>query len=198
VDSAETSYRCYERVFARFGIGFDRARFEATYSPNWRKTYVALGLPEERWAEADALWLEEYATRESALLPGARTLLEQLRGRGLQQGIVSSGDRARVTGELARHALEAFFGVVVCGGDTPRRKPHPEALVLALERLGLPPAAAAYVGDSPEDVEMARAAGVFSVGVPGGFPNRETLRAARPDVIAASLEHVASALVARL
>ena len=33
------------------------------------------------------------------------------------------------------------------------------------------------MGDSPEDVQMARAAGVFAVGIPGGFPNREALAA---------------------
>ena len=52
---------------------------------------------------------------------------------------------------------------------------------MALERLSLPPAETAYVGDSPEDVAMAKAAGAFAVGVPGGFPNREALAASRPD-----------------
>jgi beta-phosphoglucomutase-like phosphatase (HAD superfamily) len=69
--------------------------------------------------------------------------------------------------------VERYFRTVVFGGDTPNRKPHPEALLLALERMGVAPGRAAYVGDSPEDVEMARAAGVRAVGVPGGFPNRE-------------------------
>jgi phosphoglycolate phosphatase len=50
------------------------------------------------------------------------------------------------------------------------------------------PGEAAYVGDSPEDVKMAQAAGVRAVGVPGGFPNREALAAARPDLLAPSLE----------
>ena len=35
VDSAEASYRCYVRLFDSYGIGFDRTRFERTYSPNW-------------------------------------------------------------------------------------------------------------------------------------------------------------------
>jgi phosphoglycolate phosphatase-like HAD superfamily hydrolase len=43
------------------------------------------------------------------------------------------------------------------------------------------------VGDSPEDVAMAKAAGAFAVGIPGGFPNREALVAAGPDILAPSL-----------
>ena len=50
---------------------------------------------------------------------------------------------------------------MLCGGDVPRKKPHPEPLLVALERLGVPAAEAAYVGDSPEDVEMTRAAGAW-------------------------------------
>jgi phosphoglycolate phosphatase-like HAD superfamily hydrolase len=87
-----------------------------------------------------------------------------------------------------------FFSEVVCGGETEHRKPHPEPLLVALERMGLHPAEVAYVGDSPEDVEMARSAGVFAVGVPGPFPNRDGLRASKPDLLAPDL----GAAVARL
>jgi phosphoglycolate phosphatase-like HAD superfamily hydrolase len=52
--------------------------------------------------------------------------------------------------------------IYVCGDDGPRRKPDPEALRVCLDRLGVAPEDAAYVGDSAEDVMMARAARVFS------------------------------------
>jgi phosphoglycolate phosphatase-like HAD superfamily hydrolase len=50
------------------------------------------------------------------------------------------------------------------------------------------------VGDSPEDVEMARSAGVFSVGIAGGFPNRQALAAASPDLWARDLKAAADSL----
>jgi phosphoglycolate phosphatase-like HAD superfamily hydrolase len=53
------------------------------------------------------------------------------------------------------------------------------------------------VGDSPEDVEMARGAGVYAVGVPGGFPNREALAASRPDLLAPDLPGMVDALLQR-
>jgi HAD superfamily hydrolase (TIGR01549 family) len=188
LDSAGSSFRCYERLFGSFGLGFDRALFERSYSPNWYHTYATVGLAEARWAEADQLWLRLYAEEQPELLPGARDVLQRLAGRGLVQGLVTSGSRERVAGELVSRDLVHFFRTVVCGEDTRQKKPHPEALLLALERLGIGASEAAYVGDSPEDIEMARAAGVLSAGVPGGFPNREALRAARPDVLATSLE----------
>jgi len=184
VDSAEASYRCYVRLFDSYGIGFDRASFERTYSPNWHRTYEAVGLPRDRWPEADGRWLEHYCAEESRLVPGAREALRRLEEAGIAQGVVTSGDRTRVARELSGLEVESFFRTVVCGGDARHRKPHPEALLMALERLAVVPDQAAYVGDSPEDVEMARAAGVRAVGVPGGFPNRQALTASCPDVLA--------------
>jgi HAD superfamily hydrolase (TIGR01549 family) len=195
VDSAAKSYRCYVRVFAAYGIDFDHAAFERTYSPDWYRTYEAVGVPRERWPEADARWIECYGTEASRLVPGAREALERLTTRAVRQGLVSSGDGARVRRELTALGVEGFFDAVVCGGETSRRKPDPEPLLLALERLGVPPKGAVYIGDSPEDMAMAKAAGVFAVGVPGGFPNREALAASRPDLLASTLGEALRAIL---
>ena len=188
VNSAEKTFRCYAHVFEGFGIPFDRGRFEATYSPDWHQTYVAVGLPRESWPVADERWIDCYERTDSRLVPGTPEALARIRERSLVQGIVSSGDGRRVRRELEALGVAVFFGAVVCGGDTARRKPDPEPLRVALERLDLGPGDAAYVGDSPEDVQMARAAGVFSVGIPGAFPNREALAASGPDLLAQSLD----------
>jgi HAD superfamily hydrolase (TIGR01549 family) len=195
VDSAETSYQAYRRLFSSFGIDFDRETYGRTYSPNWHLTYEALAFPRERWEEADALWLRFYAEARSGLLPGVREALLAIRAAGHLQGIVSSGERSRVTFEMRELEVHDFFGEIVCGGDTPYRKPDPRPLLLALERLGLGPAEAAYVGDSPEDMEMARGAGVFAVGVPGPFPNRDGLVASEPDLLAPDLRAAIAHLV---
>jgi phosphoglycolate phosphatase len=195
VDSAEKTFACYVRVFAAFGIAYDHAAFERTYSPDWYRTYEEIGLPREHWKEADARWISCYETEPSRLLPGAREALERLAGRGMALGLVSSGDGTRVRREVRTLGLEGHFGAVVCGGETTRRKPDPEPLLVALGRLGVPPAATAYVGDSPEDIAMARSAGAFAVGIPGGFPNREALAISQPDVLAPSLQEAVTSLL---
>jgi pyrophosphatase PpaX len=111
--------------------------------------------------------------------------------------LVTSGSRRRVQAELAAHRLDHCFAAAVFFEDVSRRKPHPEAVSIALERLRVTPAAAAFVGDSPEDIVMARAAGVFSVAVPGPFPNRRALEAAQPDLLAPDLSAAAEALIQR-
>ena len=189
-DTAEASYRCYVRTFEALGIAFDRETYARTYSPNWYLTFRALGVPEERWGHADATWLAHFATEQVALIDGARELLHSLVARGLATGIVTSGGRERVSRELEVHGLASHLHECVYGSDVSQKKPHPEALQLCLERLRVRADDAVYVGDSPEDVAMARAAGVFSIAVPGGYPNREALLAARPDHFAESLLEV--------
>jgi HAD superfamily hydrolase (TIGR01509 family) len=196
VNTAEASYRCYEKLFGSYGIPFDRDAFQRTYSPNWHLTYTALGLAPERWVEADARWLTHYQGEEVVLIDGAREALARVREAGLAAGLVTSGDRVRVARELAALEMASFFEVVVCAEDIVNRKPHPEALLLAMDRMGVAAGQAAYVGDSPEDIEMARAAGVYAVGIPGGFPNREALARSGPDQASSTIALAVEGLLA--
>ncbi|MET0551642.1 MAG: HAD family hydrolase [Vicinamibacteria bacterium] len=195
VDSAGLSFDCYVTVFTRFGVPFDRDDYARTYSPDWYSTYRLLGLDEACWPEADRLWREHYAGTGAHLLPGAQAALERLAGAGLALGIVSSGERERVDREHRTLGLGAFFETLVCGGDTERRKPHPQPLEAALERMRTAPGEAVYVGDSPEDIQMAHAAGVYAVGIPGGFPNQDALRRSGPELFARDIEDAAGRLL---
>jgi pyrophosphatase PpaX len=195
VDSAEASFRCYQRLFGSFGLTYERSDFERTYSPDWYRTYEAIGLAPEHWPVADAKWLELYAGEKCVLVSGAGHALRSLRGAGLTSGVVTSGSRDRVLPEIAELGLADLFQTLVFCEDCDRRKPDPEPLRLAVGRLGLSPQETAYVGDSPEDIEMARAAGALSVGIAGGFPNRAALARALPDLTAGSLAEAAETLL---
>lgn len=184
VDTAESTYHTYRKTFADYGIEFDRETYARIYAPCGDDMFRALGLPEERWREADERWLMHFGEQRVDLLPGARESLAIVAEHGLSRAIVSSGSRARILRELVEHELEPHFTHAVCGGDTPNRKPHPEPLLVCLDRLGIHPADAAYIGDSAEDVRMARAAGVYVIGVTGPYPNHEALRASAPDQVA--------------
>lgn len=196
-DSAEATYRCYVGLFAGYGIAFDREAFERTYSPVWHRTYSAMGLAQAHWPEADRLWVEAFNREPKALLPGAERALTRLAAAGFRLGLVTSGSRPRVERDLEALHLGSRFEAVTCAEDVAERKPHPEPLLRSLDRLGVRPQDAAYVGDSPEDIAMAKAAGSFAVGIPGGFPNRQALLAAAPDLLVSSLDLATDHLLRR-
>ena len=107
---------------------------------------------------------------------GMTELLGELKDEGQQLGLVTAKRRATVDLAFARLPIEHLFDVVVGGDETERHKPHPEPLLLALERLDAQPHDAAYVGDSPYDMQAARAGGLHAIGVTwGGIHDRDAL-----------------------
>jgi phosphoglycolate phosphatase-like HAD superfamily hydrolase len=105
-------------------------------------------------------------------------------------GLVTSGDRDRVTRQLRKFRLTTLFAARVCSGDTPSKKPHPEPLRMALRQMKLDPAVCVYVGDAAQDVEMAQRAGVRAIGVLGPYPTEKRLRAAQPEFLLQSLDEL--------
>ena len=99
---------------------------------------------------------------------GIEHVLVQLKREGRRLGIVTAKRRKTVELAFAVLPLERHFDVVVTSDMTERHKPDPEPVLTALERLGVEPADAAFVGDSPFDVASGKAAGVFTVAVAWG------------------------------
>jgi phosphoglycolate phosphatase len=70
---------------------------------------------------------------------------------------------------LEKLDILAPFRVVIGGDSLPVRKPHPGHLLGTLERLGVAASEAIMVGDSRNDVESARAAGMPAIVVSFGY-----------------------------
>jgi HAD superfamily hydrolase (TIGR01549 family) len=193
IDSYSADSSAYLAMFQEMGIPWGLKELARHYSPNWYRVYRAAKLPRARWEDADRAWRAQYAKHSPQLIAGARQVLERL-GRVHHLGLVTSGDRDRVTRQLRAFRLTRMFGTRVCSGDTAEKKPHPAPLRLALERLSLAPSSCVYVGDSPEDLEMAKRAGVRAIAVLGPFPTEKRLRAARPDFLLRSIRELPEAL----
>jgi len=186
LDSYASDARAYVAMFRALGISWTVDDFNRHYSPNWLHVYEAARIPREKWEEADRLWHQAYESESPELLPGAGQVIELLRSR-FQLAIVTSGSGGRVRRQLQEFQLASSFPVCVCCEDAPRRKPDPAPLQVALERLGARPEESIYVGDSAEDIQMARGAGVRAIGVFGPFPTAERVRASKPDALLDSI-----------
>ena len=76
---------------------------------------------------------------------------------------------------------DGLFDVLIAADDVKNPKPHPEPVLMALERLGVGPGAATFVGDSPHDMASGRAAGVRLAAAMWGPFSRETLEPYEPE-----------------
>jgi phosphoglycolate phosphatase len=134
------------------------------------------------------IYLEAYRERmldTTRLYPGVPEALAELAACGRPLAVLTNkpGDLSRTI--LNGLGVGACFARIWGAGDVPARKPDPAGLRALLAELGAAAGETWLVGDSPLDVETARAAGARAAGVAWGF-DTEALRASRPDRI---LEH---------
>ena len=191
LDSFPSSYEASLAVFQHFGIRIDRERFSITYNPNWYQTYRSVGLPEESWDEADRIWRETYRRKPPDLFSFTRPTLETLQSRGYGLGLVTSGNRERVSGELEQYGLADIFSARVFCEDTEEKKPHPAPLRAALNRMDKKASESVYVGDRPEDILMGRETGAYTVGVKSDFVTHQELETALPNWVLPDAGHLA-------
>jgi putative hydrolase of the HAD superfamily len=89
--------------------------------------------------------------------------LDELKRRGYRLAVISNAD-GRVEALLEDVGLRGHFELVIDSGTVGVEKPDPRIFEMALERMGIGPHEAVYVGDVYEiDVAGARAAGMRAI-----------------------------------
>lgn len=195
IDSFPAGYNASMGVLRELGVEVDRERFLETYSPNWYESYEKLGVPRRLWEEADRMWRRIYHQQTSELFPFVATMLRRLTEAGFTLGLVTSGNRDRVQGELERFDLQEHFSVTVYFEDTHEKKPHPAPLTCALGKLEVDASLTVYVGDRPEDIEMGRRVGTYTVAVESEYGPRRLLEEAEPDLLLPHAGHLPEKLI---
>jgi HAD superfamily hydrolase (TIGR01548 family) len=186
VANVEGSYRACVLATARdFGVEVSRddllrATLDGDANNDWvvtRRLLAAHGVGrplEEVTARFQAHYLGTGGTpglRETERLIVPREELQAL-GRRLPIAIVTGRPRAEAEWFLARAGIADLVRALVALEDGPL-KPDPTPVRLAMRRLGA--SRAWMVGDTPDDVRAARAAGVVALGVTAPGDSREAV-----------------------
>lgn len=121
------------------------------------------------------------------LLPGVPELVRRLDGTpGVMQGLLTGNIEAGAHIKLASTGLGPFFRTGAYGSDDADRRRLPSLAARRAEALvghRFAPPDVLVIGDTPFDVECARAFGAVAVAVATGFHPREELAALRPDLL---------------
>lgn len=131
---------------------------------------------------AYASFIEHYRDHccvQTALFPGVAEVLETLHRRGYKQGVCTNKPVQMANTIVQELGLGKYFGSVVGGDSTQKRKPDAEPVLACLSELNSTARTALMVGDSPADAGCAIAAGVPVVLVDWGYTTEalETLGA---------------------
>ncbi len=118
--------------------------------------------------------------KHSRLYPQVRSLLEELKTRGLKLAVASNRP-SKFSLILLKHLkLRKFFDLVLCADQLKHGKPSPEILNKIVKRLGLKKSQTLYVGDMVIDAQAGSRAKINTVIVMGGSSSRAQIVKEKP------------------
>jgi pyrophosphatase PpaX len=128
------------------------------------------------------------------LYDGILDLLNRLTKAGVSLGLVTSKSRPTTQMAFDLTGIEPYFDATVCCDEAPGNKPSAEPILYCLAGLGAAPEDAAYVGDSPADIQAAHAARVTAIAVSWGVFDTQALAAEKPDRLVHTIPELADVL----
>ncbi|MDR2957723.1 MAG: HAD-IA family hydrolase [Coriobacteriales bacterium] len=164
---------------------------------------IGVPLPEQMYkltppkhAEAMVLAYREHnALAHNSLIeyfPGTHEALSALTSAGWPMVIVTSKRNDSALQGLKCFDLDKYFELIVGYNDTDRHKPEPDPLLFAANQLGVLPEECIYIGDSPYDMQAARAAGCLAIGAEWGFFDRDRLLEAGAEILVPEISKLAA------
>ncbi|MHB1392555.1 MAG: HAD-IA family hydrolase [Clostridia bacterium] len=123
---------------------------------------------------------------------GMIRLIETLRGEGYKCGLCTGKDRIRTLEILDQLGVTSCFDTIVCSDDVENPKPHPQSLLMAINKLSAHTESTVFVGDARNDILCAKAAGVKCIAVTWGDIKKEVLQKELPYDIADTVSELYS------
>ena len=108
-------------------------------------------------------------TRFTVPYPGLIAAMEALRARGIRLAICTNKVERFALPLIDALGLSSFFASIVGGDTVGVGKPHPAPIHAMIERAG--GGRCVFIGDTTNDIDGAKNAGVASIAVAFGFPD---------------------------
>ncbi|WP_420360749.1 HAD family hydrolase [Actinopolymorpha rutila] len=185
VDTETPEFLAWQEIFVDHGAVLELATWAGVIgtTDHHFDPYTALEHASCRTVDRDAIRTARRARirellSDQPVLPGVEDYLRQARDRGLRVGLASSSSRDWVHGHLAERGLLHHFDTIRTGDEVERTKPDPTLYRLATADLGVEPARAVALEDSPNGVAAAKRAGMFCVVVPNPLTRQLDVAAA--------------------
>lgn len=163
------------------GVTKSDAELKATFGPSEEHT-IRVFLP-DRYDEGVAAYHEQYrALHDMCPKPfdGIEKLLQFLQSKGVLLGVVTGKGRVSADITFEKYGIAEYFADIETG--SPDRATKAPGIIRILERNGIRPEEALYVGDAPSDIAFAREAGVGILAVTyASTTDPEELARMRPD-----------------
>lgn len=196
VDDLDISYSCVCEVFLKLGKKKPSLReCRKLIGPDYWVIYKKHGFKSKDKKTVDRMFHSIFYSmrfRRLKLFKDALPVMQKLKEKGFLIGIVSNQSRKSLDKYIKKYGLKKFPDVSVGRDEVKRQKPSAQCLKLALEKIGVPPKNAFYIGDQTFDIQAAKSAGIFAVAVSrrGSYHTRKMLESCKPDIVVKKLQDV--------
>lgn len=122
-------------------------------------------------------YLDTYAKKscvDTQFFPEVLQLLETIEAKNIPWGIVTNKPGWLTEPILEQLDISSRCACVVSGDTLPKRKPHPDPLLLASDIIKIAPENCVYVGDDPRDIYAGNSAGMYTCVANYGYIEDET------------------------
>ena len=197
IDSETPDYQSWREVYQSYGLDLDLKRWarDIGRGPGDIPFNPIMDLQERLGESLDVDDLRKQRRRrfyemmaQQGVRPGVADWLEEASRRNLTLAVASSANAEWVHGSLARLGLTHHFVSILSSADVAKAKPDPELYLKTLDILGVSPAEAIAIEDSPNGILAATRAGIFCLAVPNSLTMHLDLGPA--DLVAGSLSEI--------
>ncbi|MBE2212482.1 MAG: HAD hydrolase-like protein [Opitutaceae bacterium] len=197
IDHFATLYACYRHALSSLGLPVPSPEHVRRSVGGSMEVTMRKLVPEEHVPAAAALWRDHLARTyldDVTLMPWGGELVRALHARGLRLGVFTNKIGETSRGICTHLGLTPWLDLILGANDSPWRKPQAEFTRLALERLGASARETVLIGDSPYDIDAARAGGLARVlCVTTGTHDAAELAAAGADAVYPDLRTLGAA-----
>ena len=156
------------------------------------KTQMEMISP-EHGQELFEAYLDHNANKHDSMVSdfeGTEEALAALKSKGVRMAVVTSKRHGTAVRGLEQTGLMEYFEFLLGADDTAKHKPLPDPLLDAAAIMEIDPLECAYVGDSPYDMQSARAANMYAVGALWGMFSEESLLEGGAEVLLSTISEL--------
>lgn len=144
----------YKRTLKTVGIEATPAALTRVIG-NWQAFHL-LGHPDPEQANKEFLGYLHEHVQDSVLFPNVIDSLTAMKKKGLKVYLVTAGKKEILRASKEFEKVEKFFDHAIFADDVKHVKPNPEAVNLILKKFGHKPEETIMIGDSDNDILVAR------------------------------------------
>lgn len=188
--------KAYDAALRSVGFVFDEK--EIAQKCFGKSEYIickSLGIPEKTEAFAQAYFSAvKNLFRNAPLFDDTIGVLNFLKNRNIKIIVITFAYRWYIDQMMSQYKLENYFDFIISKDDVTSPKPHPEAVLTAINKLSIMAQATMVIGDSKSDILMGKAAGsktvLFTRKEYDLFYSFEELKKTNPDFIVTNLDEI--------